>query len=211
MAEVVKITLDALSGRGRGFVGQTKFKWTHVQKKLGEARVKALKIAGAEVRRGAQRAMSNRAPLKTPKLIDLGTVNGERLVAKRSQVPKSDRVTSWKTPRFPKGFLRSDIQYDYDSSSDTVVVGPAKLPKLNRLHEIGGQVPLFFVRTAPPSRVPRRLSGGTVFGIQSNTPAGRDAVRLGGRRVKGRRYMATGLKAAKAKIAQAWRDKIVGP
>lgn len=211
MAERIVIRLDML-GRGRTpFPGKTRFRWGHVMDRLGAARVKALKIAGAEVRRGAQRSMSLRSPLKTPRLVDLGVVKGERLVAKRTQMPKPDRVTSWKTLMFPKGFLRSDIQYDYDTGTGSVVVGPTKAPKLNRLHEIGGTINLFFVRTGPPVRVPRKFRGGTVFGIQANRPIGKDAISLGTRRVKARRFMARGLEVSRDKIAPAWRDKIVGP
>jgi len=189
---------------------KTKFRWDHVVKRYGEGRARALRIAGAEVRRGTQRSMSLRSPLSTPRLVDLGMVNGERLVAKRTQVPKLDRVTSWRTTTFPKGFLRSDIQYDYDSATDTVVVGPTRLPRLNRLHEIGGTINLYFVRTGPPVRVPRKFRGGTVFGVQRNRPVG-DAIALGTRRVKARRFMARGLEVSRDKIAPAWRDKIVGP
>ncbi len=209
MQEVIRFRLDGLGGGVRS--GKTKFKWDHVLKKVGEGRTRALKIAGAEVRRESQRAMSLRAPLKVPRFVDAGTVNGERLVVLRRQVPKADRVTSWKTGMHPKGFLRSDIQYDYDPSSDSVVVGPTKLPRLNKLHEIGGSVPLFFIRTSPQRKVPKRFSGGTVFGFQANRPVGEDAVRLGPRRVKARRFMARGLDRARSKIPRAFEDQIVGP
>jgi len=208
MQEVVRIKLE---GFGRAKVsGKTKFKWTHVKDRVAVGRQKALRIAGAEVRRGVQRSMSSRKPTME-KLVDVGTVDGVRLVAKRTQIPRSDKVTSWKTNRFPKGFLRSDIQYDYDRSTDSVVVGPAKLPKLNKLHEVGGTINLWFVKTAAPSKVPRKFSGGAVFGITSNRPIGNDSIRLGGRRVKARRYMETGLDVARAKIPEAFRDAITGP
>jgi hypothetical protein len=188
----------------------TKFKWEHVRSRLAVGRERALKIAGSDVRRATQRAMSNRKPIKE-KLIDLGVVDGERLVAKRRQIAIPDKVTSWKTARFPKGFLRSDIQYDYDATTDSVVVGPTRLPKLNKLHEVGGQVQLWFVRTRAPASVPRRLSGGAVFGITSNTPAGTNPIELGSRRVRARRYMQTGLDDAKPNLAEAFRDAISGP
>ena len=188
----------------------TKFKWQHVKDRVAVARQRCLKIAGAEVRRSTQRSMSNRKPVRE-KLVDLGTVKGERLVAKRTQIPLPDRVTSWKTAMFPKGFLRSDIQYDYDRITDSVVVGPQKLPKLNRLHEVGGPVRLWFVRTRAPSKVPRRFSGGAVFGITSNRPAGNNPIELGTRRVKARRYMENGLAAAMPKIPEAFRDSVAGP
>ena len=207
--EVVRIKLEAFGRRMPR--GATKFKWDHVRKKVGEARTRALKIAGAEVRRASQRAMSVRAPLKVPRFVDAGTVGGDRLVVLRTQFPKDDRVTSWKTARNPKGFLRSDIRYDYDTSTDSVVVGPTKLPRLNKLHEVGGPIQLYFVRTGPKRKVPRRFSGGSVFGFQSNRPIGDESTRLGTRRVKGRRFMGRGLDNAKAKIPEAFRDQIVGP
>jgi hypothetical protein len=145
------------------------------------------------------------------KLIDIGSVNGVRLVARRTQTAKTDKVTSWKTARYPKGFLRSDIQYDYDKSTDSVVVGPAKLPRLNKLHEVGGSKSLWFVKTAAPAKVPSRFSGGAVFGILSNRPAGKEPIKLGSRRVKARRFMAQGLKNGMAKIPEAFRDAISGP
>jgi len=208
MAEIVRIKLEGL-GTGK-VTGRTKFKWGHVLDRMSAGRKKALKIAGAEVRRGVQRSMSNRRPTME-KLVEIGTVNGQRLVARRTQIPKPDRVTSWKTSQFPKGFLRSDIQYDYDSSTDSVVVGPAKLPKLNKLHEVGGTINLWFVKTAAPSKVPRKFSGGAVFGITSNRPVGKQSIKLGSRRVKARRYMETGLKNGMAKIPEAFRDSISGP
>ena len=208
MAEIVRIKLDGL-GTGK-VTGKTKFKWGHVLDRMSAGRQKALRIAGAEVRRSVQRSMSNRRPTME-KLVEIGTVQGERLVARRTQIPKPDKVTSWKTPEHPKGFLRSDIQYDYDSSSDSVVVGPAKLPKLNKLHEIGGTINLWFVKTAAPAKVPRKFSGGAVFGITSNRPVGKQSIKLGSRRVKARRYMETGLKNGMAKIPEAFRDSISGP
>jgi hypothetical protein len=208
MGEIVRIKLEGI-GTGK-VTGVTKFKWGHVLDRVAVGRQKALKIAGAEVRRATQRSMSNRRP-SMEKLVDIGTVNGVRLVAKRTQTAKSDKVTSWKTPTFPKGFLRSDIQYDYDSSTDSVVIGPAKLPRLNKLHEIGGSINLWFVKTVAPPKVPRRFSGGAVFGILSNRPAGKGPIKLGSRRVKARRFMAQGLKNGMAKIPEAFRDSIVGP
>jgi hypothetical protein len=197
MTEIVRIKLEGL-GTGK-VTGRTKFKWGHVLDRMSAGRQKALKIAGAEVRRGVQRSMSNRKP-QMEKLVEIGTVEGQRLVARR-----------WKTAQFPKGFLRSDIQYDYDSSTDSVVVGPAKLPKLNKLHEVGGTINLWFVKTAAPAKVPRKFSGGAVFGITSNRPIGKQSIKLGSRRVKARRYMAQGLKNGMAKIPEAFRDSISGP
>lgn len=208
MIEILRIKLNGL-GTGK-VTGKTKFKWGHVRDRMSAGRQKALRIAGAEVRRAVQRSMSNRRPAKE-KLVEIGTVNGQRLVARRTQIPKPDKVTSWKTPEHPEGFLRSDIQYDYDSSSDSVVIGPAKLPKLNKLHEIGGTINLWFLKTAAPAKVPRKFSGGVVFGITVNRPVGKNSIKLGSRQVKARRYMQTGLKNGMAKIPKAFRDAISGP
>lgn len=210
---VVSISVHVVDSIAKGDTRTkpTKFKWEHLLKKVGEGRTRALKIAAAEVRESAQRQMSNRAPAKNPKLVEIGTVNGQRLVALRRRVPKSDRVTSWKTGRNPKGFLRSDIQYDYDPTTDTVVIGPAKLPKINKVQEVGGPVQLFFVRTGPPRNVPRKYGTGTVFGVLSNRPIGSETIRLGARRVKSRRYMRRGLDHALPRIPRAFKDQIVGP
>lgn len=189
----------------------TKFRWNHLRQKVGEGRTRALKIAGAEVRRASQREMSVRAPLKIPRFVEVGTSGGRRLVAKIREIPKPDRVTSWKTARHPKGFLRSDIQYDYDPASDTVVAGPVKAPRLNRLHEVGGSVNLWFLATSPPRNVPRKFSGGTVFGVLRNRPIGDESIELGQRPVKARRFMAKGLAKALPKIPAAFRDQIRGP
>lgn len=208
----VKVSISEGAGSSQvvGSGTRARFKWERVIDKINNARQKSLRIAGMEIRRAVQREMSVRAPLKNPRLVDIGTVGGERLVVKRRQIPRGDRVTSWKTANFPKGFLRNDIQYDYDAATDSVVVGPAKLPRLNKLHEIGGSVPLWFVRSGPPSRVPRRFSG-SVFGFEMNRRADADAVSLGRKRVKARGYMARGLRVGKGKIPAAFRDSIVGP
>lgn len=210
---VVSLTIHVVDSVAKGDTRkkQTKFKWDHLLKKVGEGRTRALKIAGAEVRESAQREMSNRAPSRNPKLVEVGTVNGQRLVALQRRVPKSDRVTSWKTGRNPKGFLRSDIQYDYDPTTDTVVIGPAKLPRINKVQEVGGPVQLFFIRTGPPKNVPKRYARNTVFGVLSNRPIGPETVRIGARRVKSRRYMGRGLDRALPRIPRAFKDQIVGP
>jgi len=190
----------------------TKFKWERAIEKQFEGRVRAMKIAGAEVRRSTQREMSVRAPLNIPRLLEVGRSNGRRLVAQVREIPKPDRVTSWKTARHPKGFLRSDIEYDYDPSSDTVVVGPVKAPRLNRLHEIGGSVKLWFMRTGPLPGTTRKFKDGAILGVLRNRQTrGGTRIEIGDRPVKARRYMAKGLAKALPKIPMAFRDQIRGP
>lgn len=204
----------------------TLFKWAELKTRVGMGRAKALKIAGMEVRRATQRSMSVRKELTFPRFIDGGKKDGRQIVIKRYQIPKPDRVTSWKTDRFPKGFLRSDIISDYDNASQSVVIGPRMAPTMNKLHEIGGSVSLWFTPgSVIPKRAPKKFAG-AVFGTLSNEPKGvrefveyRRGRRLiwgesffwGRRRVKGRRYMGQGLDKAAAKIPEAFRDFISGP
>jgi hypothetical protein len=204
----------------------TLFKWAELKTRVGVGRAKALQIAGMEVRRQTQRAMSVRKELTFARFIDGGKKDGRQIVIKRYQIPKPDRVTSWKTARWPKGFLRSDIISDYDLGTQSVVIGPRMMPEMNKLHEIGGTVSLWFTPgSVVPKRAPRKFEG-AVFGTLSNEPKGvREFVEYrrgrrfiwgesffwGRRRVKGRRYMGQGLQKAAPKIPEAFRDFISGP
>jgi hypothetical protein len=206
----------------------TTFQWDELKSRVGAARAVALKRAGMDVRRETQRAMSVRKELTFPRFIEGGTRDGQRLIIKRYQIPKTDRVTSWKTERWPKGFLRSDIISDYDSNTQSVVIGPKMIPRLNRLHEVGGTVSLWFTPGVTPRRAPARMRG-AVFGTLSNFNRGRkvlnkDTARFerqtedlqgsffwGRRRVKPRRYMRQGLDRAQDKIPAAFKDFIAGP
>jgi hypothetical protein len=206
----------------------TTFQWAELKGRVGAARAVALKRAGMEVRRATQRSMSVRKELTFPRFFEGGTRDGQRLIIKRYMVPKPDRVTSWKTERWPKGFLRSDIISDYDAATQSVVIGPKMIPRLNRLHEVGGTVSLWFTPGVTPRRAPARMRG-AVFGTLTNFNRGRkvlnkDTARyekqtedLGGaffwgrRRVKPRRYMRQGLDKARDKIPSAFQDFIAGP
>ena len=204
----------------------TLFKWAELKTRVGIGRAKALQIAGMEVRRATRRSMSNRGERAFPVFIDGGKKDGRQIVIKRYQIPKPDRVTSWKTDRHPEGFLRSDIISDYDIGTQTVVIGPRMAPSMNKLHEVGGTVSLWFTPgSVVPKRAPRKFEG-AVFGTLSNEPKGvREFVEYrrgrrfiwgesffwGRRRVKGRRYMAQGLRNSSDKIPEAFRDFISGP
>lgn len=206
----------------------TQFQWKWLKGRVGAARAEALKRAGMDVRRETQRSMSVRKELSAPRFIEGGTKNGVRLVIKRYQIPKPDRVTSWKTEKWPKGFLRSDIFSDYDTNTASVVIGPRMVPRINKLHEIGGSVSLWFTPGVTPRNAPRRYSG-AVFGTLSNFDRGRSVWNsatgryerqvedLGGaffwgrRRVKPRRYMRQGLDRAMPKIPKAFENFIQTP
>jgi hypothetical protein len=203
----------------------SKFKWDSRKliRKVGEARAKALRRVGLVVKDRTKRVISSRSPRKNPKRVKVGTRFGLDLIALVDRVPKPDVVTSWRTSRFPKGMLRQDIQSDYDTRTQSVVVGPAKFPKLNVLHEAGGVGVRYF------KPVPIRVPGNRVLGILTNTPPKRRQARRDKRgrlryrmveeanpptfriRVKPRPYMARGLAKAMPRIPQEFRDQIRGP
>lgn len=204
----------------------SKFKWDSKRliRKVGEARVKALRAAGLVVRDRTKRQMSRRSPSKVPTRVKVGTRFGLDLIALIDRVPKADRVTSWKTQRNPEGMLYRDIQSDYDMRSKSVVIGPSKFPALNEMHENGGTARRWF------KPIPKRARGDQVFGILTNTvPRGAARfVTINGRtrrrrgreitssysfqiRITPRAYMAKGLAKARPRIAEEFRDQIHGP
>lgn len=200
------------------FKGRTKFSWQGetLKKLVGEAAAKSLQNAGMDVRRATQRMMSSRKPLSQPRFWKVGEHNGVPMVAAVRQIPKPDKVTSWKTSSWPKGFLRQDIQSDFDNSTQSVVIGPAKAPRLNQLHEFGGQVPLFFLASRSPKRdyrgkrLPTSVAGtrGAYVGTLTNTPGIPGAISLGTRTVRGRGYMEIGLQASIHRIPLQFQDAI---
>ena len=216
-----------------GFVGtrggKTKFQWSkgQLERMIGKGAAIALQRAGLEVRKQTQRKMSVRAPKKTPTFWKVGQSSRFfPLVAAVYQVPKSDRVTSWKTGQHPKGFLRSDIEADFDTRSRSVVIGPSKLPWLNQLHEFGGSVPVYFAGTEFPvtqwrgKKLPQSMMArmpsmggrkkafiGAHVGYLTNRPAA-NSIFLGMRQVKGRGYMEQGVLAAMPKIPPQFRNTI---
>lgn len=194
----------------------TKFKWdtAKLKRKVGEARARSLKNVGLMVKGKTQRQMSNRTPRKRPVNMTVGSRMGFQLIAQVERVPVRDRVTSWKTPRHPKGFLRQDVQSDYDFKSGSVVVGPAKRPTINKVLEFGGSTTRYFVPIA------KRARGNRVYGKLANVPPragkGRNAPIQAGIyrfnvRIKKRGFMAKGLRASLAKIPAEFKDQIRGP
>lgn len=152
------------------------------------------------------------------------------MVAVINQVPKPDKVTSWKTARFPKGFLRQDIQTDWDATTKSVVIGPSKAPWLNQLHEFGGGVGLWFIGTKYPvteyrgKKLPKSVMAdgkqgrdsrgrflkkrvGAYLGYLSNRPIG-NSIPLGTKTVRGRGYMEIGLQAMIHRIPAQFQDTI---
>ena len=199
------------------FKGKTKFSWQGetLKKLVGEAAAKALQNAGMDVRKSTQRMMSSRKPLSVPRFWKVGERNGIPMVAAVRQVPKADKVTSWKTSSWPKGFLRQDVQSDFDNRSQSVVIGPSKAPWLNQLHEFGGTVPLYFLGSHRPRReyqgrkLPPSVMGneGAYVGILSHRPVN-GAVSLGTRNVRGRAYMEIGLQASIHRIPPQFQNTL---
>ena len=194
----------------------TKFKWDtkKLKRKVGEARARSLKNVGLLVKGRTQREMSNRTPRKRPVNMKVGTRLGFELIAQVQRVPMRGKVTSWKTPRHPKGFLRQDVQSDYDYKSGSVVVGPAKRPAINKVLEFGGSTTRYFVPIA------KRARGKRVYGELANVPPragkGRNAPIQAGIyrfkvRIRKRGFMGKGLKASLARIPAEFKDQIRGP
>jgi hypothetical protein len=179
-----------------------------VQRKVREGNARALKIVGADVQEKTRRQMSHRAPLSRPKQWLIGEKDGAPLVALVDKIPKPDRVTSWKMKRSSRGFLLNDIKWDYSPTRESVAIGPQQLPTLNKLHEFGGAVTVFFTPGGGPKR--SRKFKGAIFGRLS-TKRSPKAIYQFTRTVKPRGYMAKGIAKSLAGIPSRFRDTIKGP
>jgi hypothetical protein len=215
----------------KGNKQSTKYNWHKDAKRiLGPAIAVALQKAGLEVRRNTQRGMvggstrSGRSLRASPVWWQVGEKNGYPVVAFVRKVPRPDKVSSWA----PQAFLRNDVVSDYDGKTQSVVIGPSKVPWLNQLHELGGQVGVWVQHTRYPVKeyggrqVPRKfqrqsttsgrgrkrkLLSGAYVGIFDNT---RGNFYVGTRTVQPRRYMQNGLQASLHKIPQQFHRTIRG-
>lgn len=194
---------------------RTKFKWNFakVKRSIEAGSIDALYKAGADVREATRKQMSSRAPTKGVRQWKIATRHGYDLIARINKVPKPDRVTSWKTARFPTGYLRSQIQSDL-LGKKSVVIGPEagnRSPRVNQLLERGGTATYYFVPGGP-----QRRSGNTVYGTLTNRRpmvGGRNGSPMMGlysftRYIKPRGFMAKGLAKAMPKIPEAFRNRI---
>jgi hypothetical protein len=185
------------------------FNSAHVRRALGDGIARALKKSGMVVQEKTQRGMSNRTPLAKPRMWKITQKDGSDLVAEVNKIPKSDRVTSWKTPRSPKGFLRSDIRYDISSRTQSAVVGPSRYPKVNQLNEFGGSKAFYFIPTYSRSKPSRKYKKPT-YGYLTNKPSAK-AIHTFTRNVKPRRFMEQGLTKAMPQIPAQFKDTVRGP
>jgi len=200
----------------------TKFKWDtpKVKRLLDDANRRSLKKAGRIVFTAARssKVISQRAPrAKTDVRYKIGERQGYQLYAVIDKVPKSDIVTSWKTSRFPEGFLRKSIVYDYSTSSKTVVVGPGSTRgyKVASLQAYGGTAKYWF---QPFARKGQSKYSRKVYGRLTNSQpmaGGRNGVPQMGlfsftRQLRGRQYMerATKIALASGKIPEQWRNAL---
>lgn len=231
MAKVGFIGLTWTDSKGR--TQATKFNWHKDAKRLiGAAAAIALQRAGMEVRRNTQRQMvggstkAGRSLRANPVWWKVGEKDGYPVVAYVRKVPRPDKVSSWA----PMAFLRNDVQSDYDAKTESVVIGPSKFPWLNQLHEFGGRVDIWLQHTKYPvkeyggHRVPRKFQRqykyrANVGGKRKTVTSLRGAYvglfdnnygdfHVGGRSVKGRRYMEIGLQASLHKIPSQFRNTI---
>lgn len=201
---------------------KTKFRWNRadVVAKVDKARLRGLRIAGAEVRKQTTRSMSSRKPRSSPKYWPLtkyatrtirrpdGSMFEDRglAVAVVYRVPKPDKVTSWKAGG-SKGYLRQSIEYDYDPRTDTVVVGPdTKKAWLNEIHEFGGIQQFHLVPTARPAGAPKKFARSTF--VTFSEKASGQSVPLGNRTIKARPYLGPGVEKAMPKIPKMFRNKL---
>jgi len=185
------------------------FNSARVRRAIGDGVARALKKSGMVVRENTQRSMSNRTPLAKPRLWKIAQKDGSDLVAAVNKIPKPDRVTSWKTSRSPKGFLRSDIRYDFTTGKQSVVVGPSLQPKVNQLNEFGGTKSFYFIPTYTRSRTSRKYKVPT-YGYLTNQPSAK-AIYSFSRNVKPRHFMQQGLTKAMPQIPAQFKDAVHGP
>ena len=200
----------------------TKFKWDtpKVKRLLDDANRRSLKKAGRIVFTAARssKVISLRSPrAKTDIRYKIAERHGYHLYAVIDKVPKSDIVTSWRTNRFPGGFLRKSIEYDYSTTSKTVVVGPGSTRgyKVASLQAYGGTAKYWFM---PFARKGQSKYGKKVYGRLVNSQpmvGGRNGVPQIGvysftRQLRGRQYMERAVKIALAagKIPEQWRNAL---
>ena len=200
----------------------TKFKWDlpKVKRLLDDANKRSLKKAGRIIFTAARssKVISSRAPrTKTDKRYKIADRHGYQLYAVIDKIPKSDIVTSWKTNRFPEGFLRKSIEYDYSTTSKTVVVGPGSTRgyKVASLQAYGGSARYWF---QPFARQGQSKYSRKVYGRLVNSQpmvGGRNGVPAIGvysftKQLRGRTYMerATQIALASGKLPEQWRNAL---
>lgn len=202
--------------------GGTKFQWSKAKLRnlIGEAAAQALQKAGLLVRRNTQRSMvgggsrAGRTVPAKPKFRMYGSKDGYPIVGAFHAVPRPDKVSTWA----PQAFLRNDIQSDWDNGTRSVVIGPSRMPRLNRLHEFGGSKSYWVLAGQYPRaeirghKVPQKMrSGGrngrAYVGYIVDRPMA-NAIPIGSRTIRGRGYMKAGLEKSMKGIPEQFRNTI---
>lgn len=205
-----------------------------VRRTLGEAQFRALNKAGHDVREATKRAIGQRAPKKTKvwkkaskqgKLVEFVGGLYQDITPYGSGKPRAagQPAKSWS----PRRWLYRDVFDYYDQSTKSVVIGPAKAPWLNQLHEFGGTLTLrayrINVRAAYIARERRRKGRGvprlpngqynvgsllwTSRGFRSRNWEATSITRQA--RYPARPYMGSAnVRKSLAKLPQYFRDKI---
>ena len=184
---------------------------------------KSLDRAGTITRRNAQRQLSSRKPRTRPEFRLVGEQDGVPLVSASFRPSRPGKVTSWKTSRNAKGYLRSAIRYARDMRQETVVIGPSdKAAHVNELQEFGGSATQEFRLTSqqPVSEFRgRRVQGRGInaaralVGIWVDRRSNRRGETAERRSVKvpAGRFMGKGLEKTIPVLPQQFKGLVQGP
>lgn len=198
-------------------------------RKVGKGRAKALRKAGAMVYRSVQKQFKSGTPSKKGSVKTVGVIPGRwrslPLYERRTRVAKSNAITSWRGRRSPDGFMRSAIAFAYDTSSDSVVIGPMRAAWLNQLHEFGGSQSQRLYLRFRGRAVPRQAAFGlkrtgnksqfvyvgTFMHPRPTTANFKATARTRRVRVRPDRYQQKGLAKVRSRIPEQFRNQISGP
>ena len=197
----------------------------YVKKRLGEGVRKALTKAGAMVYRSCQKQFLTGRKSKSPTFRQIGEWRGKPLVEQQTRKPKPGRITSWRTRRSPKGFMRSSLGFEYDFCTKSVVVGPRRNRWLNVMHEKGGgDTQRLYLRRKGKMVSAKKLTGRAKFNgatkvyvgtFLSSRTRGRAwlvaTARTRSIRVRSSKFQAKGLEKVRTKIASKFKDCVSGP
>lgn len=195
----------------------------HVKKRIDEGTRVALLKAGAMVYRSVQKQFLTGRERKKTTVREIGKFQGLPLYEQRNRTAKPGRITSWKTRRSPRGFMRSLLSFEFDPSTRSVVIGPRLNAWLNTLHERGGSqtqrlflrrrgrsVPVATITTASGKR--GRAYVGTFLSSRTTSRSWLVATsRTRTVRVRASKYQRKGLDKVRNKIAEKFRNSVKGP
>jgi hypothetical protein len=178
---------------------------------------KCLDRSGTITRRSAQRQFSRRKPKKRPTFTPAGDLDGVPVMAASFRPPIPGKVTSWRTSRNVRGYLRSAIYYAKDMRGQTVVIGPsATAVTVNQLQEFGGSA-MRQLRLVAPRPLTEfagvRFQQAQYVGMWSNVNSRKkgQVARRATAKVPAGRFMGKGLDAILKDLPQQFRGLVQGP